>query len=71
MTAVLLTSWHVCGTSADICDHAVISSVSGNVIECSCLPRPQRRDYVYLTHGQVLALAAETGRGRLLILLLA
>jgi integrase len=29
------------------------------------------RDYIYLTHGQVLALAAEAGRGRLLILLLA
>jgi Phage integrase family len=35
------------------------------------LPRPKRRDYVYLTHGQVLALAADAGRDRLLILLLA
>jgi integrase len=35
------------------------------------LPRPKRRDYVYLTHGQVLALAAEAGRGHLLVLLLA
>ena len=35
------------------------------------LPRPKRRDHVYLTHGQVLALAAKAGRGRLLILLLA
>lgn len=35
------------------------------------LPRPNRRDYVYLTHAQVLALAAEAGRWRLLILLLA
>ena len=34
------------------------------------LPRPKRRDYVYLTHGQVLVLANEAGRGRLLILLL-
>jgi integrase len=33
--------------------------------------RPKRRDYIYLTHGQVLALASEAGRGRLLILLLA
>jgi hypothetical protein len=34
-------------------------------------PRPKRRDYVYLTHGQVLALATEAGRGCLLVLLLA
>jgi integrase len=34
-------------------------------------PRPQRRDYVYLTHARALALADEAGRGRLLILLLA
>jgi len=33
-------------------------------------PRPKRPDYVYLTHGQVLALASEAGRWRLLILLL-
>jgi hypothetical protein len=35
------------------------------------LPRPKRRHYVYFTHGQVLALASEAGRWRLLILLLA
>lgn len=34
------------------------------------LPRPTRRDYVYLTHGQVLALAAEAGPWRLLVLVL-
>jgi integrase len=34
-------------------------------------PRPKRRDYVYLTHGQVLTLATEAGPWRLLILLLA
>jgi integrase len=33
--------------------------------------RAKRRDYVYLTHGQVLTLASEAGRWRLLILLLA
>jgi hypothetical protein len=36
---------------------------------CNCPPK--RRDYVYLSHGQVLALASEAGCGRLLILLLA
>ena len=35
------------------------------------LPRAKRRDYVFLTHGQVLTLAAEAGPWRLLILLLA
>jgi integrase len=35
------------------------------------LPRPQRRYCVYLRHGQVLALANEAGRWRLLILVLA
>lgn len=34
------------------------------------LPRSKRRDYVYLTHGQVLVLGNEAGRGRLLMLLL-
>jgi integrase len=53
-------------------DHAVRSGrIRSNPARGLGLPRPTRRDYVYLTHGQVLALAAETGRGRLLILLLA
>ena len=33
--------------------------------------RPKRRDYVFLTHGQVLTLADAGGRWRLLILVLA
>ena len=53
-------------------DHATRSGrIRSNPARGLGLPRPQRRDYVYLTHGQVLALAAEAGRGRLLILLLA
>jgi len=35
------------------------------------LPRPGRRDYVYLTHRQVHDLAAEAGPGPLLVLALA
>src|SRR6202042_3170855 len=53
-------------------DHAARSGrIRSNPARGLGLPRPTRRDYVYLTHGQVLALAAEAGRGRLLILLLA
>lgn len=53
-------------------DHAVRSGrLRSNPAHGLGLPRPKRRDYVYLTHRQVLALAAEAGRGRLLILLLA
>jgi len=53
-------------------DHAVRSGrIRINPARGLGLPRPQRRDYVYLTHGQVHALAAETGPWRLLILLLA
>ncbi len=53
-------------------DHAVRSGrLRSNPARGLGLPRPERRDYVYLTHGQVLALTAEAGRGRLLILLLA
>ena len=53
-------------------DHAVRSGrIRSNPARGLGLPRPKRRDYVYLTHAQVLALAAEAGRGRLLILLLA
>jgi integrase len=53
-------------------DHAVRSGrIRANPARGLGLPRPKRRDYIYLTHGQVLALASEAGRGRLLILLLA
>ena len=53
-------------------DHAVQSGrIRSNPARGLGLPRPQKRDYVYLTHGQVLALADEAGRWRLLILVLA
>jgi integrase len=53
-------------------DHAVRSGrIRSNPAKGLGLPRPNRRDYVFLTHGQVLTLAAEAGRWRLLILLLA
>jgi integrase len=53
-------------------DHAVRGGrIRSNPARGLGLPRPKRRDYVYLTHGQVLVLAAEAGRGRLLILVLA
>jgi hypothetical protein len=53
-------------------DHAVRSGrIRSNPARGLGLPRPRRRDYVYLTHGQVLALANEAGRWHLLILVLA
>ena len=53
-------------------DHAVRSGrIRSNPARGLGPPRPKRRDYVYLTHGQVLTLADEAGRWRLLILLLA
>ena len=53
-------------------DHAARSGrIRSNPAHGLGLPRPKRRDYVYLTHAQVLTLAAEAGRWRLLILLLA
>ena len=53
-------------------DHAVRSGrIRSNPARGLALPRPKRRDYVYLTHAQVLTLASEAGRWRLLILLLA
>jgi integrase len=53
-------------------DHAVRSGrIRTNPARGLGLPRPPRRDYVYLTHGQVRALAAGAGAWRLLILLLA
>ncbi len=53
-------------------DHAVRSGrIRSNPARGLGLPRPKRRDYVFLTHGQVLTLADEAGRWRLLILVLA
>src|SRR6202042_3809228 len=53
-------------------DHAARSGrIRSNPAHGLGLPRPKRRDYVYLPHAQVLTLAAEAGRWRLLILLLA
>jgi integrase len=53
-------------------DHAVRSGrIRSNPARGLALPRPQRRDYVYLTHGQVHTLAREAGRFRPFILVLA
>jgi integrase len=53
-------------------DHAVRSGrIRLNPARGLGLPRPGRRDYVYLTHRQVLDLAVEAGPWRLLVLLLA
>ena len=53
-------------------DHAVRSGrIRSNPARGLGLPRPRRRDYVFLTHGQVLTLADQAGRWRLLILVLA
>jgi integrase len=52
-------------------DHALRSGrIRSNPAHGLGLPRPQRRDYVYLTHEQLHALAAEAGLWRALILLL-
>ena len=53
-------------------DHAVRSGrLRANPARGLGLPRPGRRDYVYLTHRQVLDLATAAGPWRLLILVLA
>ncbi len=53
-------------------DHAVRSGrIRSNPARGLGLPRPKRRDYVFLTHGQVLTLADAAGRWRLLVLVLA
>jgi integrase len=53
-------------------DHAVRSDrLRSNPARGLGLPRPGRRDYVYLTHRQVLGLAKAAGRWRLLIFVLA
>jgi integrase len=55
-----------------VLDHAVRSArIRSNPAHGLGLPRPKRRDYVYLTHTQVRTLADEAGRWRLLVLLLA
>lgn len=52
-------------------DHAVRSGrIRSNPARGLGLPRIQRRDYVFLTHEQVLDLASEAGTWRMLILLL-
>ena len=53
-------------------DHAVRSGrIRSNPARGLGLPRPGKRDYVYLTHAQVRELADETGRWHLLVLVLA
>jgi integrase len=55
-----------------VLDHAQHSGrIRSNPARGLGLPRPGRRDYVYLTHRLVLDLAAETGPGQLLVLVLA
>ena len=52
-------------------DHAVRGGrIRTNPAHGLGLPRPQRRDYVFLTHRQVLGLAAAAGPWRLLVLVL-
>ena len=52
-------------------DHAVRSGrIRSNPARGLGLPRPGKRDYVFLTHGQVRALATGAGRWHLLVLVL-
>lgn len=52
-------------------DHAMRGGrIRSNPAHGLGLPRPQRRDYVYLTHEQLHALAAEARPGRVFVLLL-
>lgn len=52
-------------------DHAVRSNrIRSNPAHGLGLPRPHRRDYVFLTHGELRGLADETGRWRVFVLLL-
>ena len=52
-------------------DHAVRTGrIRTNPAHGLGLPRPQRRDYVFLTHRQVLDLAVAAGPWRLLVLVL-
>ncbi|HEX3958595.1 MAG TPA: tyrosine-type recombinase/integrase [Trebonia sp.] len=53
-------------------DHAVRSGrIRSNPARGLGLPRPGKRDYVFLTHGEVRTLAAEAGPWHLLVLVLA
>jgi integrase len=52
-------------------DHAVRSGrIRSNPARGLGLPKPHRRDYVFLTHRELSALASEAGPSRLLVLLL-
>ncbi len=52
-------------------DHAMRAGrIRSNPAHGLGLPRPQRRDYVYLTHEQLHALAAGAGPSRVLVLVL-
>jgi integrase len=52
-------------------DHAVRSGrIRSNPAHGLGLPRPRRRDYVFLTHEQLRALAAEAGPWRVFVLML-
>ena len=52
-------------------DHAVRSGrIRSNPARGLGLPRPRRRDYVFLTHGQLRALADEAGPWRVFVLVL-
>jgi integrase len=52
-------------------DHAVRSGrIRSNPAHGLGLPRPRRRDYVFLTHGQLRDLAAEAGSWRVFVLVL-
>ena len=54
-----------------ILEHAVRSGrIRSNPTRGLALPRPRRRDHVFLTHGQLAALADAAGRWRLLVLVL-
>lgn len=54
-----------------ILEHAVRSGrIRSNPARGLAPPRPRRRDHVFLTHGQLAALADAAGRWRLLVLVL-
>ena len=54
-----------------VLEHAVRSGrIRSNPARGLALPRPRRRDHVFLTHGQLAVLADAAGRWRLLVLVL-
>ena len=54
-----------------VLEHAVRSGrIRSNPARGLALPRPRRRDHVFLTHGQLAELADTAGRWRLLVLVL-